>query len=110
MADDKNTPETGASETKVEETKAAETAAPEAKTEDTAKEDAAKEEAPKAESAAASESKTVSDLADLKDIAGDTPDADAAAIANNAGCAAVDEHLHHHRHADDALLPRSLPW
>jgi len=94
MADDKNTPETGASETKVEETKAADTAAPEAKTDD-----AAKEEAPKAESAAASESKTVSDLADLKDIAGDTPDADAAAIANNAPVPLREQELDKHGRA-----------
>ncbi len=59
-----------AEEIKATETKPAETKAVEIKAE-------AREEAPK------EEAKTVSDLSDLKDIAGDAPNADAAAIAES---------------------------
>ncbi len=70
--------DTTTEEPKVEEAKVEETAAEEVKVEEPKAEDAPKEEA-KPEAA----TETVSDLADLKDIAGDTPDADAAQIAAN---------------------------
>ena len=93
MADDKKPEEN----TETPETKGAEAEAP--KTEETAPE-APKAEEPKAEEKAPEATeKKVTDLADLGEIAGDTPDADAKAIANNPATPLREQELDQHGRA-----------
>ena len=94
----KKAPAKKAAEEKVEATEAEEAKVEETTAEAPAEE--AKAEEPKAEKAAPeAKSETVSDLADLKDIAGDAPAADAAEIAANPATPLREQELDQHGRA-----------
>jgi len=102
---DKKTPEenTETPETKGAEAEAPKTedAAPEAPKAEEAKAEEPKAEEPKAEEAKPEEAaeKKVTDLADLGEIAGDTPDADAKSIAGNPATPLREQELDQHGRA-----------